>query len=112
MLYAKVGRYGEAEGLFQRSVTVLEHRLGPTHLAIAAVLNNLASLYSDLGRYGEAEPSYKRSLAIIEQTAGPNSPPAAKILRALDDLHRKQGRLGEEDAPATRTGQDPNGALR
>jgi hypothetical protein len=49
-------RYAEAKPLFQCALAIREQALGPTHLAVATSLNNLASLYWKLGKYAEAEP--------------------------------------------------------
>ena len=62
MLYHPLGRYAEAEPLFQRALAIVEKALGPEHTNVAARLNNLAALYDAQGRYAEAEPLYQRAL--------------------------------------------------
>ena len=49
-----MGRYGEAEPLFQSALAIFEQQLGPDHPDTATSLNNLARLYKSMGRYGEA----------------------------------------------------------
>ena len=43
--YYKMGRYSEAEPLFQRSLSIWEQQLGADHPDTASSLNNLAALY-------------------------------------------------------------------
>jgi tetratricopeptide (TPR) repeat protein len=68
-LYRAQGRYSEAEPLYQRALAIAEHRLGPDHPYVAAILNNLVGLYEAQGRHSEAEPLYQRILAIAKGSA-------------------------------------------
>ncbi|TVQ24673.1 MAG: tetratricopeptide repeat protein, partial [Leptolyngbya sp. DLM2.Bin15] len=65
---SSMGRYGEAEPLYARSLSIAEQQLGVDHPAVATSLNNLAGLYRSMGRYGEAEPLYIRALDIQSKT--------------------------------------------
>ncbi|MGH6847493.1 MAG: tetratricopeptide repeat protein, partial [Methylocella sp.] len=56
-----VGRYSEAEPLFQRALAIWEKALGPEHPDVATSLNNLALLYDAQGQYVQAEPLYRRA---------------------------------------------------
>ncbi len=91
------GRYGEAEGLYKRSLGIREEQLGGEHPSTAVGLNNLALLYKRQGRYGEAEGLYKRSLAIAEQQLGADHPSTATSLNNLAILYFYQGRYGEAE---------------
>jgi tetratricopeptide (TPR) repeat protein len=86
-----VGRYSEAEPLYQRSLAIREKTLGPDHLNVAGSLNNLALLYQVQGAYAKAEPLYQRSLAIREKTLGPDHLNVATSLNNLAGLYRAQG---------------------
>jgi tetratricopeptide (TPR) repeat protein len=62
--YFRLGRYADAEPLYQRDLAISEKAPGADHPNVAASLNNLAALYEAQGRYADAEPLYQRSLAI------------------------------------------------
>jgi len=91
------GRYGEAEPLYLRSVTIAEQQFGAEHPNVAASLNNLADLYRAQGRYGEAESLFQRSLQICEQQLGADHPNTASSLNNLAGLYRSQGRYSEAE---------------
>jgi tetratricopeptide (TPR) repeat protein len=69
-LYAGQGKYGEAEGLFQRALAIREKALGRDHPDVAQTLHNLALVYRSQGRHGEAEGLRQRVLAIKEKALG------------------------------------------
>jgi tetratricopeptide (TPR) repeat protein len=96
-LYRVQGRYGEAEPLYVRSLSIREQQLGTNHPSVALSLNNLANLYNAQGRYSEAEPLYVRSLSIREQQLGTNHPSVALSLNNLAELYRAQGRYSEAE---------------
>ena len=96
-IYEKQGRYGEAEPLYQRSLTILEQQLGTHHPDVASSLNNLAGLYYSMGRYGEAEPLHVRSLSIREKQLGDDHPDVAQSLNNLASLYYSMGRYGEAE---------------
>jgi Flp pilus assembly protein TadD len=96
-LYHSQGRYGEAEPLYVRSLSIYEQQLGAQHPDVATSLNNLASLYRAQGRYGEAEPLYVRSLELREQQLGAQHPDVARSLNNLAALYKSQGRYREAE---------------
>ncbi len=102
-IYHKQGRYGEAEPLYKRSLSIREQQLGPDHPDVATSLNNLALLYESMGRYGEAEPLVVRSLSIYEQQLGPDHPDVATSLNNLALLYRSMGRYGEAEPLVVRS---------
>ena len=97
LLYGTVGRYSEAELLYERSLRIRETQLGSEHLDTATSLNNLAELYRETGRYAEAEPLYHRSLAIREAQLGTAHPDTATSLNNLAALYQSMGRYGESE---------------
>ncbi len=92
-----VGKYAEAEPLYQRSLAIWEQALGKNHPDVATSLNNLALLYKTQGKYAEAEPLYQRSLAIIEKTLGKDHPNVALCLNNLAALYHTQGKYAEAE---------------
>jgi tetratricopeptide (TPR) repeat protein len=96
-LYRSMGRYSEAEPLYQRSLAIHEAQLGADHPDTATSLNNLAGLYYSMGRYSEAEPLYRRSLAIREQQLGADHPYTASSLNNLAGLYYSMGRYGDAE---------------
>jgi tetratricopeptide (TPR) repeat protein len=94
-LYYEQGRYGEAESLYLRSLSIQEQQLDAIHPDVAASLNNLANLYDSQGRYSEAEPLYLRALSIQEQQLGTIHPYMAISLNNLAMLYSKQERYSE-----------------
>jgi CHAT domain-containing protein/Flp pilus assembly protein TadD len=97
MLYAKDGRYADAETFYQRSLTLRAKARGPFHPDVATVLNNLAALYLAQGRYADAESPLKRSLAIREKALGPAHLNVAATLNNLAELYRLQGRYTDAE---------------
>jgi CHAT domain-containing protein len=93
----QAGRLGEAEPLFQESLTIRREQLGDRHPDIATSLNNLAELYRLQGRYGEAEPLLQESLAIWREQLGDRHPHVATSLNNLAALYQVQGRFGEAE---------------
>ena len=77
-LYQNMGQYAKAEPLYQRSLKIMESKLGPDHPDVATNLNNLAILYEHMGQYAKAEPLYQRSLKIYESKLGPDHPNVAQ----------------------------------
>ncbi|WP_051463646.1 tetratricopeptide repeat protein [Leptolyngbya sp. PCC 6406] len=94
-LYNAQGRYGEAEPLYQKALTLCQRLLGSDHPDTASSLNNLAGLYESQGRYGEAEPLYLQALEIRRSQLGSDHPNTATSLNNLAELYRAQGRYGE-----------------
>ena len=102
-LYYAMGRCGEAEPLFTRSLAIREQQLGADHPNTAASLNNLAVLYYAMGRCGEAEPLFTRSLLIREQQLGDNHPDTATSLNNLAGLYQAMGRYAEAEPLSQRS---------
>lgn len=64
--------------------------LGPDHLRVASMQNNLAALYRMQKKYAEAEPLYLRSIATREKALGPDDPVVALTVANLAALHDAQ----------------------
>ena len=72
-LYHDLGKYAEAESLFERAVAIDEKALDPDPPRRGHEPQQPGGVYRDLGKYAEAEPLYKRSLAIREKVLGPTT---------------------------------------
>ena len=90
LLYAKRGRYSEAEPLYERSLSIAERTMGPEHPSLGTSLNNLGLLYHEQGRFADAEPLFKRDLAIQEKL-GLEHPNVAGALNNIALIHHGQG---------------------
>src|SRR5690349_20052792 len=90
-LYYDLGRYPEAEKLYQRSVDLWEKLLGPEDLVLSQGLNNLGVLYLKMGRFKGSESIERRVLAIREKILKPDDRDLAEILNNLAELNRAQG---------------------
>ena len=77
-MYRDQGKYGEAEGLLKRALSITENAKGANHPDVAWTLTNLALLYWRQGKYGDAEALHKRALAIREQVLGESHPAVAE----------------------------------
>src|SRR5579872_7105092 len=67
-VYCDMGRYAEAEKLFQRAVDLWDKLIYSVHPQLPQGLNNLGVLYLRTGRLKEAEPLLQRVLDIREKT--------------------------------------------
>ncbi len=70
-MYLKyVGRFEEAQPLYDMALQIITQRLGSDHPDAAAILHNLAGLAHARGDYNAAEPLARRSLSILEANHG------------------------------------------
>src|SRR5262249_4944901 len=90
-----LGKYGEAEGLYKRALTILEKALGANHPDVAWTLNDLALVYRGQGKYGEAEALFKRALTIREKALGASHAHVGQTLNNLANVYRDQGKYDE-----------------
>jgi two-component SAPR family response regulator len=68
-MYARQGRYGDAEPFERRSLAVDEHMFGADNFLISNSLLRLADTHRLLNE-ADAEALYKRALVIHEKTLG------------------------------------------
>ena len=90
-VYCKEELYGKSEGLYKRSLTILENAVGPNDPALAPSLTGLGELYFLQGRYTEAERALKHAVEI----APPES--VAYLATALNDLGAVYHAQGDYD---------------
>jgi tetratricopeptide (TPR) repeat protein len=91
-------RLGEAEVLYNRSLTIRQCLLDANHWEIASSLHNLGWLYFDQGKYTDAEPLFLRSLAIWERAFDSQSTNIATSLYFLARLYIEMDRYTEADS--------------
>jgi tetratricopeptide (TPR) repeat protein len=60
------GRYGEAEALLKRALSIRETQLGAGHSVTLQSLDNLAGLYQNQGKLRKAALLYKRVKDLYE----------------------------------------------
>jgi len=100
--YVQLGRYAQAEPLFERALPQMEKALGPSHPKLAVVHNHLARALAELGRTAEAESHVKRALEITEAARGAEHPDTVLQIGMLVELLSRQGRLTEAEFHAWR----------
>jgi len=91
------GRYEEAIPYAKRSLEITENVLGNNHIAITAILNDLAMLYFSTWRHSEAELLLKRSLEIRERLLGKDHLDVAQTLNHLASVYSATGRYTEAE---------------
>jgi len=91
-------RYGEAESLFVRAISLAEGTLGKDDAILAVIHSNLASLFWQTNRYPESESLYQRSMEIYMRIFGSNDGLVAEDLNGIADLYRDQGRCSEAES--------------
>src|SRR5207302_5045269 len=89
------GQSEEAEGLFRRSLDILERVLGPDHPEVAKPLRGWGRLDVMRDNVAGAEPRLKRALAIRMRVLGREHPETAESLQDYAGLLRHMGREAE-----------------
>lgn len=92
-----LGKYQEAERLFQRALHTFKKVFGPKHNSTLVTLRNFGALYVDQGKYQEAEPLLREALFQRENTAGADHPSTAAAFHQLAVLHQQQGKYQEAE---------------
>ena len=77
------GDLEEAERHLKRAITLLERRLGSSHLDVLRVSQSLADLYIEQKRYPQAEVLLMRLLSTAERVLGAGHPDLQPMLRLL-----------------------------
>jgi tetratricopeptide (TPR) repeat protein len=86
-VYRDQGKYGEAERLFKRALTIREQTLGPSHPDVAATRRDLAAVPSERGRYEEEET----------KAQGVTSSAAAQALHSQGLAAWREGKYSEAE---------------
>jgi len=97
LYHSGIASYEQAELLLRRSLDIREKQLGPDHLDVVTILNNLGSVLKEQGKYGDAELFLLRALESKEMQLGPDHPDVATSLNNLGLLLKDQGKYGEAE---------------
>lgn len=95
--YRTIGRYKEAEPLYQQALELTQNLLGDNHPSFATSLNNLAGLYKSTGQYRKAELLYHQALELRKRLLGDHHPDVAASLNNLALLYDQQERYHEAE---------------
>jgi len=86
-----LGRYGDAQAAFARTLAVLEGDASSTGLQIATACNNLAVTEMLLGRYTKAQRLYERAFALYERAPGIVDGQIADLLNNVGSEYHRLG---------------------
>jgi CHAT domain-containing protein/tetratricopeptide (TPR) repeat protein len=103
VVYAALGKYADAEGVFKRALAIKEKALGADHTDVAKALHNLAIVYEEQAKYADAEGLFKRALAIWEKALGKDHPDVADTLNSLAVVYWNQGKYDDAEGLYKRT---------
>jgi len=95
MLYYSMGRYIEAQPIYEASLLMRERLCGPFHIVTAQSLNNLAGLLHTMGKFEEALPYYRRTLHIKRTALGDQHPDTASAKNNLGLLLKAMAQYDE-----------------
>lgn len=74
--------------IYEEMLQIIEAKLEPENIAVAAILNDLGELYRHMGNYEKALQLYQRALEINEKVLGPQHPGIAITLNNLALIYR------------------------
>ncbi|MEE9554739.1 MAG: tetratricopeptide repeat protein [candidate division Zixibacteria bacterium] len=97
LLYKFIGRFKEAESMYERSIKLYKNRLDPYHSDLATALNNLAGVFRSLGKFEKAKSICDEALEIFNKTLGQDHPDVAKTLNNKAALYVSLGRNKEAE---------------
>ena len=86
-----LGRYAEAEAELRDALESQLEDLGPTHMDVGWLYNNLGLVCLHQRDYAEAEVLFEQSRIITEFNLGPDHPNTAAILGNIAHIRRDQG---------------------
>ncbi|CAN0132895.1 unnamed protein product [Pylaiella littoralis] len=90
------GNHFEAETLHRQALDMRMEVLGPTHMDVAATLNNLAvSLKGQPGKLPEAEAVCAHAITIVEKHGSQTPHLMAALLKLQSKILKRQGRRQE-----------------
>ena len=96
-LYAREGRYEEAEKAHESGLAISTKLYGPDDPRLIAELNNLAELYAGDKNFDEAEKLYKRALDILARSPQAVVWQREMLVNNLAEFYRRQHRYAEAE---------------
>lgn len=95
LLYARQGKWDDAEKLLQKSLASNERQFGKNSAQLSAPLHNLAYLYLEQTNYARAKIVLNRALGIEEKATGPGHPVRMETLYTLIWISLQEQNLAE-----------------
>jgi len=96
--YQRVGRYANAEAMFDKGLAVLRLKPGVNHPAYSASLVGYAYLQADLGHYSTAEKLYDEAGKLLREQLGDQHPAYAAFLNNRAALYAQIGNVAMAEA--------------
>ncbi|HKI16800.1 MAG TPA: tetratricopeptide repeat protein, partial [Isosphaeraceae bacterium] len=93
-----VGKFAEAQPLFEQALEIRRRLLGDDHPDTALSYHNLAYNLQGLGKYAEAQPMFEKTTETICRLLGENHPDAAMSHNSLATNLVEQGRYAAAQA--------------
>jgi tetratricopeptide (TPR) repeat protein len=91
----EMGRYGEAEAMFQAVLVTRTHNLGAEHPETLLTMNNIAAILFQQGRLEEATSMLTQVLAMRKRILGDDHPDVLSSMNNLASTLESTGRLDE-----------------
>ncbi len=91
--YQRVGKYANAEALFEKGLQILRRKPGVNHPAYSASLVAYAYLQADLGHYSTAEKLYDESGKLLREQLGEQHPYYTTFLNNRAALYTALGNV-------------------
>jgi tetratricopeptide (TPR) repeat protein len=95
--YVSVGRYAEANKLYDDALVTLTQTLGPEHENTVITANNIGQMLEACGYYDTAEAAYRRCSAIAHRVFGPEYRLTLLIDSNIGSIIRCQGKSAEAE---------------
>jgi serine/threonine protein kinase len=89
--YQAVGEYAKAQKHLERSLALLEEKLGPGHRDTLESMQHLASLHHDRREYGKAELLYRQVLEARRAELGADHPDTLQTLSDIGVVYLDRG---------------------
>ena len=70
-MYSYLGDFQQAKDNLARALDICLKQLGPKHVHVAALYNDMGTVYSDLGDFHRAKDDHSRALDIRLKQLGP-----------------------------------------
>ncbi|MCC7530467.1 MAG: tetratricopeptide repeat protein [Candidatus Melainabacteria bacterium] len=96
-VYHAQGKFGLAEGAYQKALDLKVQLFGEEHFETAPCLQNLAAVHSARKQYDKAEPLYLKAISIKEKAYGETSEDLLTPLKNLLMLLQKMERATEAE---------------
>ncbi len=96
--YQRVGRYANADAMFEKGLNILRVKPGVNHPAYSASLVGYAYLQADLGHYSFAEKLYDEAGNLLREQLGDQHPAYAAFLNNRAALYAQIGNVAMAEA--------------